>query len=544
MHDDNFITKTQFEAQFSTDTPPGEMVDFARIRVGLKTLDDAIMDFGTYRKVNQNYGDKTFILNAIHRHDYATLRDISNYFYEASGIYQRLCRYLAFLYRYDWFVTPFQEKKSSSGKEPSAASSNKMLADFSHVLKYLDSSDIKRLFGNIALEVVKSGSYYGCIIDLNDKFTLQQLPSAYCRCRFYRGVDPVIELDMRFFDDYFSNMQYRLKVLSMFPKEIQKAYIQYKEGKLLGDYPGDKRGWAMLDPDTTIKFSLNNSDFPPLAGAIPSIIDLDQAQELDRKKTMQQLLKIIIQKLPLDKNGELIFDVDEAKDIHNNAVQMLKRAVGADVLTTFADVEVADMQDRNSTTTMDDLQKVERTVYNNLGVSQNLFNTDGNIALEKSIANDEASMRDLVLQFENLLNRVIKKFNKSNYTFNVDILETTIYNYKEIAKMYKEHTQIGYSKMLPQVALGHSQSTILATAHFENDILNLAEIMIPPAMSSTMSGKNTEGVNGKSTSNKNQNTSQNNSSKPASAETKSAGRPEKADDEKSVKTIQNKESMN
>jgi len=58
---------------------------------------------------------------------------------------------------------------------------------------------------------------------------------------------------------------------------------------------------------------------------------------------MQQLLKIIIQKLPLDKNGDLIFDVDEAKDIHNNAVQMLKRAVGADVLTTFADVEVADM---------------------------------------------------------------------------------------------------------------------------------------------------------------------------------------------------------
>jgi len=48
---------------------------------------------------------------------------------------------------------------------------------------------------------------------------------------------------------------------------------------------------------------------------------------------------------------------------------------------------------------MDDLQKVERTVYNNLGVSQNLFNTDGNIALEKSISNDEATMRDLVLQF-------------------------------------------------------------------------------------------------------------------------------------------------
>ena len=41
----------------------------------------------------------------------------------------------------------------------------------------------------------------------------------------------------------------------------------------------------------------------------------------------------------MDKNGDLIFDVDEARDIHNNAVHMLKRAVGVDVLTTFTDVD-------------------------------------------------------------------------------------------------------------------------------------------------------------------------------------------------------------
>jgi hypothetical protein len=188
--------------------------------VGLKNLDDAIMNLSSHSKVNRNYGDKAFILNAMHRKDYETVREISNYFYEASGIYQRMCKYLALLYRYDWFVTPFQEKKTGGSKEPTAASGNKMLADFSKVLKYLDNSDVKRLFGNIALEVVKNGSYYGCIIDFNDKFSIQQLPSAYCRSRFTRGVDPVIELDMRFFDAYFPNVQYRLKVLSMFPKEI------------------------------------------------------------------------------------------------------------------------------------------------------------------------------------------------------------------------------------------------------------------------------------------------------------------------------------
>lgn len=71
----------------------------------------------------------------------------------------------------------------------------------------------------------------------------------------------------------------------------------------------------------------------------------------------------------MDKNGDLIFDVDEARDIHNNAVQMLKRAVGVDVLTTFADIDSVDMSDKNTTTTQDDLSKVERSVFNALGIS-------------------------------------------------------------------------------------------------------------------------------------------------------------------------------
>lgn len=330
------------------------------------------------------------------------------------------------------------------------------------------------------------------------------------------GNDPAIELNMRFFDNYFTDVQYRMKVLKMFPKEIQKAYVLYKEGKLV---EGTERGWVLLDPQTSIKFNIGNTDFPILINSIPSIIDLDQAQDLDRQKTMQQLLKIIIQKVPLDKNGDLQFDGDEIKDLHNTAVQMLKRAIGVDVLTTFADISVEDMHDGNSITSKDDLEKVERTVYNNLGISKNLFNAEGNLASTNSIVNDEATMRELLYQYKSLLNKVVSKFNKSQYYFTVSILETTVYNYKELSKMYKEQVAIGYSKMLPQIALGHSQSSILASAEFENQILNLSNIMIPPYNTNTMSGKQLSEVN-------------------------SVGRPQKEDNEKSEKTIANVESMN
>ena len=203
----------------------------------------------------------------------------------------------------------------------------------------------------------------------------------------------------------------------------------------------------------------------------------------------QKLLKIIIQKMPLDKNGDLVFDIDEAQDLHNNAVQMLQKAIGIDVLTTFADVEVADMADRNTTTTVDDLSKVERTVYNEAGVSQMQFNTDGNLALEKSILNDEASIYNLIVKFEDFLNIIIKKYNTNpkKVFYRVQVLPTTIYNYKELSKMYKEQMQLGFSKMLPQIALGQSQSSILANAFFENDILDLVNVFIPPISSNTMS---------------------------------------------------------
>lgn len=503
------------------------------MRIGLRSVDDVLINLGAYKKINPNYGDKKFVLNAIYKHDYKTLREISNYFYESSGIYYRLCKYLAFLYRFDWYVTPYVVDVNKEKED-------KVLKDFSKVLLYLDKSDVKRVCGNISLDIIKEGVYYGIIVDFGDRFAIQKLPANYCRSRFFSGPNPVVELNLQFFDAYFANPQYKVQILKTFPKEIQQAYVLYKEGKLKGDYPGDRTCWVPLDPSTSIKLSLNDNDFPCLVGTIPSIIDLDQAQELDRKKTMQQLLKIIIQKLPLDKNGDLIFDVDEAKDIHNNAVAMLSRAIGIDVLTTFADIEKIDTKDSNSATTTDDLEKVERTVFNNSGVSRNLFNAEGNIAVTNSILADEASIRDIPLLFTGLLNRIVEKFNRKNhYDFRVSILETTQFNYKELSKLYKEQAQLGYSKMLPQIALGHSQSTILATLTFENEVLHLAEIMIPPMSSNTMSGKDL-GNNNQSTQTKTQN--KQTSSTTISSSEKTAGRPEKDDSQKSDKTIANRES--
>jgi hypothetical protein len=80
----------------------------------------------------------------------------------------------------------------------------------------------------------------------------------------------------------------------MFPDEFKKGYVAYKSGKLLANqksiYDTDS-GWWMLEPQNTVKFSFSNgcngaADIPLFINAIPSILDLDAAQDLDRRKQM------------------------------------------------------------------------------------------------------------------------------------------------------------------------------------------------------------------------------------------------------------------
>ena len=523
--------KTGYQALNGTDAPP---IDFNKIRVGAKVLEDAVLDLGNLKKINPELADKDNVLRAINNYDLKLMREISLYFYRTSGIYSRLVRYMAFMYRYDSFLTPYVNGDN--------VKTEKVLDGFYKGLNILDNFKVKKTLGEIALQVVKQGCYYGYKVPTATGVVLQELPADYCRVRFKRGNKPVIEFNMKFFDENFRDMEQRVKILKMFPKEFSKGYVLYRQGKLPPLFQGDTVGWYMLDPEQTVKFTVNGEDYPPFISVIPLILDLDAAQDLDRQKTMQRLLKIVIQKIPLDKNGELLFDIDEIQQLHNNAVMMLARAIGVDVLTSFADVSVEDMSDDSSVQT-DDLERVERQLYNEAGVSQLQFNSDGNIALNNSILNDEATMYNMLLQFEDFLNELLEPLNKTpkKLQYKVQLLTTTIYNYKDLAKMYKEQTQMGYSKMLPQIALGQSQSSILATAYFENDILDLLHVFIPPVMSSTMSADLlNHNDDGKDNKNSNQTSSK---QKLVPSDNNEVGRKEKADNEKSEKTIQNKESM-
>jgi len=82
-----------------------------------------------------------------------------------------------------------------------------------------------------------------------------------------------------------------MKVLDLFPPEFKKGYRLYKEHKLPPNYPIiDNQlvtwgSWYLLDPGLAFKFSIMGlNEMPLFINAVPSLIDLDTTQGIDRKR--------------------------------------------------------------------------------------------------------------------------------------------------------------------------------------------------------------------------------------------------------------------
>ena len=159
-------------------------LDYSKIRIGAKTLEDAVLNIGEYKRINPILGDKKEVLMAINTGDIERMRQISNFFYKTSGIYARLCRYMAYLYKYDWFITPYIEsceglldQDSGLGDVASVQTQadnkarKKQFANFFKVLKYFEAFEVKRFCGEVALKVIKNGCYYGYLIPRPNRMT-------------------------------------------------------------------------------------------------------------------------------------------------------------------------------------------------------------------------------------------------------------------------------------------------------------------------------------------------------------------------------------
>lgn len=461
--------------------------------------------------------------NSFRQNDVEGIRAVSQHFFKTSGVYARVARYLAYMPNYDYLLMP-----RILGMEVDEKTINREVIN---QLNFLENLKIRTSLQQMALDTIVDGVTFVYFRRRGNKSVIQKLPTNYCRTTgFYDGF-PNVEFNLDYFDRFFDKDKTRM--LASFPPEVILEYNKLKEDKILGQNTSQRRlnmtgsfvksdfgHWITLDSDHAGCFYFNPSLQPLLANSLFAILDVLELKGIEKKKAENELYNLVIQQFPLNDDGEPIFDVVEMEAFHKGARKIFEGTNQTDLLTTFADVKNIDLNEAAAAPI--DFTGWTKDVYSEMGVSPQLFSTEGNMALEKSEAVDTSLVFALVKKFEDWLNLQLDvNFNRDKeyelFNTKLQILPTTMSNREKFVSLYKDQATFGYGKFLPAIAMGQTQLDLMATIIFENNILGLGDAMEPLKSSHTTAN----GGDGNS----------------------SGGRPPLPDSEKSDKTIANEESM-
>ena len=263
---------------------------------------------------------------------------------------------------------------------------------------------------------------------------------------------------------------------------------------------------------------------------IPATIDYDEAVTAQREREAEEIRKIIVQKIPHLNDGRLLFEPDEAEEIHYGTVGMMKGNKNVSVLTTYGDVDAitsSTAADRTENT----LTRMEQNIYAQGGVTGQIFASTGSSSLETSLNNDLALMMYLANKFSRFITNVLNDtFSNSNITFKYIIMPVTYYNATSFAESSFKLVGSGYSALLPALAFGLSQKDLVNVKDLENDVLKLGEKLKPLSTSYTQSGDGKNGEDGPK-------------EKSVETDIDEGGRPKKKEEDKADQTHKNEESL-
>lgn len=421
-----------------------------------------------------------------------------NFFYKDS-FYKRIIIYYATLLKYIGILIP----NPSAGNELSTPYVKKR---YNGALDYLDRIGLPELLTRISLRALIDGCYYGVLQNVSKTdFVILDLPAEYCRSNFrdFHGND-IIEFNVTYFNTIIDE-DVKKQALKVYPKVVADHYRRYVKGQV-------KTAWVKIPTDIGFCFPFSDDGRPLFLDLIPATIDYDQAVDINKERDLEEIRKIIVQKIPHLQDGALLFEPEEAAVMHEGAVNMMAGNKNISVLTTYADVDSV-VSNTSSEASTNSLEKSLQNVYAKAGVSGQLFAPTGSQALMISIRNDISMMMILGNKYSRFLTFIINSlYANSNISFKYTLLPISYYDTSDYIKDSFKLAQSGYSYLIPSLALGITQKDLVNLKDLENKSLKMIEKLIP------LSSAYTQGSG-------------------------EVGRPALAQEDKSEKTIQNEQSL-
>lgn len=408
--------------------------------------------------------------------DETLIKTISYYYYIVDSMYRNSIDFLSTLMTYDYVVSPVFNPFKKINKE-------KINSELFKVVNQVDSLNLKKEFIRVTRILLIEGSYYGILrnADENKAYVIQDLPSEYCRHRYKNSYGlEVLEFNLSYFDSI-TDLEEKKELLKNFPKEIKKAYEK-------------RMTWVEIPPDMGGICFYSKDNVPMLLNSISGLNLLRDAEQRESKRDENELYKLLIHNIPLDKDSEPVMNPEEALALHDSICEMLGDNDTIDVITSFGSIKTENVQDSASAAQSDGrINKYMNLVYNDLGIPSQLFNPDTSSSVPTAITKLEGLMSDFLAQYESWFNYFINnKFSTSSLSYAFNILPISIFNKEKIQGKYFEGAQYGFSKTYAGVALGMKQSQIIPMLYYENQILGMNDFMSPLRSSYTSSEKNNE----------------------------------------------------
>jgi len=230
---------------------------------------------------------------------------------------------------------------------------------------------LQEVLTRVTLKALIDGCYYGVINTLTkDEFVMFDLPTKYCRSRFkdFHGND-IVEFNVTYFNTI-DDPDLRKVALSTYPEIVRKHYNKYiKAGS-------DLTAWVRLPAEIGICFSFFELCGPLFLDVIPATIQYEDAVDTERERELEEIRKIIVQKIPHLADGQLLFEPDEALEMHRGAVNMMHGNKNLSILTTYADVD-AIVSNTTAENVSASLEKMLQNVYSEAGASTQIFSPTG-----------------------------------------------------------------------------------------------------------------------------------------------------------------------
>lgn len=456
--------------------------------------------------------------------DPASIRELSKYFVRFSGAYTRVLQTYASLLTYGYLVVPHYNIETRP---------KKIKVESKKINQYLKDLNIPYNFTKINFTVLSEGVYFGLLLEDDDgKPSFYKLPAQYCRSRFLDGNNlPILEISLSYFDKIVSTDAERAQVLKLFPKYVQSKYRRSKHTDI----------WVEIPPsDGGLCFFFNDDQTPPFAAATLAAQELEDARDRERTHDENELRKLLIQQLPINKaDGELLFSLQEASVLHESVSNMLLDDDTIDVITTYADMKLENVQDTDASAAASSsrLEKYTTNLFDDLGMSSELFNaSSGSTAMTLSLKKDISLMFSWSRQYQIALNAILRRKAKSNTLyFSIVLLPTSNIFKKDDVDLYLKTAQYGYPKSMVASAMGLDILDLAQATDYENNVLELHQNMVPLQSSYTSSGENNSSEKNISSQKK----SSNKDTPSGNLINEEGGRPPKSVEERSDKTNEN-----